>query len=185
MNFNLKIIKEKANEKVKLRKIDKKDEKFLYKNLKNPDVTRYISLHLTSLSNSRKLVKKYLKYWKSLIQFVYIIEYQNEKEEIVRTGAVNIWNIKWKHKRAEIGIWISPKYWNKGIGTQALSLLESIAFNYLKLIRLEAHIALPNKKSIYLFEKCDFDKEGLLRSYMKIRDEFYDSYIFAKINKKE
>jgi RimJ/RimL family protein N-acetyltransferase len=183
--LNLKIIKEISNENIKLRKISKKDKNFLYKSLKIRDITKNISLGpLNSLKHSKSLIKKHLKNWKELKEFVYIIELLKYKS-IIKIGFISIWNINWKNNRAEIGIWIIPEYWNKGFGSKALSIVKNIAFKNLNLHRLEAHIIISNKKSLSLFQKSGFQKEGILKDYLKIQKKYYNSYLLSKINKKD
>jgi ribosomal-protein-alanine N-acetyltransferase len=64
-------------------------------------------------------------------------------------------------------------------------LLKNIAFNHLKINRLEAYIALENKKSISLFERCGFIEEGRLREYLKFHGNFHDAVIMTCLKKIE
>jgi RimJ/RimL family protein N-acetyltransferase len=186
MKLELNIEKEIIDDNIKLRKIHKKDKKFLYKNLRNEKVIKHISIGpLKSLRHSKKLIKKYLKRWKSFKEFVYIIEIAKNSNEFKSIGSLSLWNISWKHRRGELGIWLTPKFWNEGIASRALTIITDYAFKKLNLHRLEAHIISLNKNSLYLFRNCEFKEEGVLQDYLNIRDKYYVSYIFSKINKKK
>ncbi|MFW9951690.1 MAG: GNAT family N-acetyltransferase, partial [Candidatus Thorarchaeota archaeon] len=162
-----------------LRKISKNDVSFFYESLEERDVTGYLSLGpLRSLNYTKQLIKTYLKSWERYQQFNYIIELK-EAKKINKIGSVSLWNISWRHKRASIGIWILPIYWGKGIGKRALKILLNIAIFHLKLNRIEAYVAVENKRSIELFVNSNFKNEGRLEKYLNFDGKFQDAYIFA------
>ena len=65
-----------------------------------------------------------------------------------------------------VGYAIIIYYWSNEYGKKALNLITNIAFNHLKLNRLEAHIAIENISSIHLFKTCGFKHEGKLAQYL-------------------
>jgi len=165
-----------------LRKISSSDAKFFYESLTEISVSKYLSLGpLESLDHAKKIIKSYLKSWDQMLQFNYVIELRNK--EVKKIGSISVWGISWLHRRAEIGIWINSKYWNQGIGEKAINLVKIIAYQYLNLNRLEAHIVVDNTKSINLFKKCEFEAEGLLKQYLNFKGTFFDAYILACIKK--
>jgi len=167
-----------------LRKISKEDINFFYHSLKDKEITSFLSLGpLRSYEHSKRLVKNYLKSWEKYIQFNYIIELK-EGGNFTKIGSVSLWNISWLHKRSGLGIWILPSSWNRGYGTKTIKLIEKIAFNHLKLNRLEAHVAIENTRSLKLFNNCDFKEEGLLSEYLNINGFFRDAIIYSKLNLK-
>ena len=167
-----------------LRKISKNDSNFLFESLQHSNVNLYLSLGpLISIEHSKRLIKSYLKLWDQRSQFTYIVEL-HEGKKIHKIGCVSLWNISWSHKRAEIGIWLTPEYFNRGYGTIALNLIDIIGFHHLNLNRLEAHTAVENESSIRLFEKCGFSREGRLKEYIRLQDVFHDSYLFSILKNK-
>lgn len=170
---------------VYLRKIRKDDSSFLFNSLKHDRVNLYLSLGpLFSVEHSKRLIKSYLKLWDQREQFTYIIELL-AGEIKYKIGCVSLWNLSWVHRRAEIGIWFTPDYFNKGFGTTTLNLIKIIGFDHLNLNRLEAHAAIENQNSIKLFEKCGFLKEGQLKQYIKLQDVFHDVYVYSLLKKKK
>jgi RimJ/RimL family protein N-acetyltransferase len=172
------IVEETSDEILTLRKITKNDVDFIFKSLNYKELTSFLSLGpLNSLDHSKRLIKGYLKYWDSYLQFNYII--QLNKPNKVNIGSISLWNINWQHFRAQIGIWLVPLFWGKGFAKRSLNLIKNVAFLHLKLNRLEAYIAIDNKRSIKLFESCSFQKEGILKKYLKFQNSFHDALIMA------
>jgi len=178
--YDVDIIDEIKDENLLLRKISKQDADFFYGALNEKGITDYLSLEpFKTIEHSKRLIKSYIKYWENYAQFNYIIVLQEIKK--IKIGSISLWNINWRHRRTEVGIWIIPVYWSKGFGSKAINLIKNIAFNHLKLNRLEAHIATQNKNSISLFSKCGFNEEGTLKQYLNIQGNYHDALILACI----
>jgi len=179
---NIHIIEEinEGNE-VYLRKISSDDADFFFESLREEAISRYLSLGpLVSQSYSKKLLKKYEKFWEEKVQFNYVIELRgknHDRKNIKKVGVISLWRISWLHNRAEIGIWITPKYWNMGLAKRALNLIKIVGFVHLKLNRLEAHIAVENKRSINLFKSKEvaFFEEGILKQYLNLRGIYHNA----------
>jgi RimJ/RimL family protein N-acetyltransferase len=166
-----------SDDSINLRRLTKKDAKFFYKSLLNEKVTNYLSLGpLHSMDHAKKLIKSYIKYWDQYQQFNYIINSNFNK-----LGSISLWNLSWVHRRAEVGIWILPKYWNQGFGKKSIDLIKKIAYNHLFLNRLESHIAIENKRSIKMFKSCGFKEEGILREYLNLQGKFQDALILGHL----
>lgn len=160
-----------------LRRLKKDDAKFFYKSLLDRQITDYLSLGpLKSLDHAKRLIKSYIKSWEQYQQFNYIINYDSNK-----AGAISLWNISWLHKRAEVGIWLLPKYWDQGLGKKSMELIKIIAYKHLHLNRLESHIAIENIRSIKMFKSCGFIEEGVLKEYLNLRGDFQDAMILGHL----
>ncbi len=71
---------------------------------------------------------------------------------------------------------------NKGYMTEAIEKVINIAFNQLKLHRIEANIMPRNKQSIKVVKKLGFEYEGLSKSYLKINSKWEDHEHYALLN---
>ncbi len=97
-------------------------------------------------------------------------------------GGVTLGNIRrGVGQSGMIGYWSGAPYAGQGYMTEALSLLIPFAFDQLRLHRLEAACIPHNERSIRLLEKAGFQREGLLRSYLKINGFWQDHLLFALI----
>lgn len=94
-------------------------------------------------------------------------------------GQVDLHEIQWEHRKAEIGYWLSEEHCGKGSAKQALSTLIKFAFLELKLHRLEATTSVNNKPSIKLLERLGFTREGKLREAFCIRGRYVDDYLYS------
>lgn len=68
------------------------------------------------------------------------------------------------HRAAEVGIGIlGPENHGKGYGTEAIRLLLEYGFGALNLNRIELKVFANNPRAIRCYEKCGFQREGVLR----------------------
>src|SRR5690606_1446206 len=91
-----------------------------------------------------------------------------EKAEGRLAGGISLSNIR--HgvaQSASIGYWMGERYAGKGLMHEALRLIIPFAFEQLRLHRLEAACIPSNTRSMRLLEKAGFQREGLLRSYLR------------------
>lgn len=71
---------------------------------------------------------------------------------------------------AEFGYWLAPKFWGRGIATEAATLLAEYALTSRGLRRLEAHVFEPNVASMRVLEKSGFHHEATLAQRYIDRD---------------
>lgn len=110
------------------------------------------------------------------IRFVF----RNSDNKLV--GGITLGNIRrGVGQNGMIGYWSGEPYAGKGYMTEALSLVIPFAFDQLRLHRIEAACIPHNQRSIRLLEKAGFEREGLLRSYLKINGFWQDHLLFALI----
>jgi ribosomal-protein-alanine N-acetyltransferase len=106
--------------------------------------------------------------------------FENSTNRLV--GGITLGNIR--HgvaQTGQIGYWIGHRYAGKGLMLEALLLLSGFAFDTLRLHRIEAACIPGNKRSIRVLEKAGFQREGLLRSYLRINGSWQDHYLYALI----
>lgn len=97
-------------------------------------------------------------------------------------GGVTLGNIRRGVSRSgHIGYWIGQKHAGKGYMVDALELLAEHAFDTMRLHRIEAACIPNNRRSVRVLEKAGFTREGLLRSYLKINDDWQDHYLYSLI----
>lgn len=162
-----------------LRPFRKGDEKLLAKNANNKKISRandeipypYTLKHAKEyiLENKKELRKK------KPVKINFAIDIDDEV-----VGSIGLVDIKEKH-RAEIGYWLSEKYWNKGIMTEVVKLITKFGFEKLKLKRIEIYVFAFNKASIKVAKKNRYKLEGILRKSSKRGNKFIDDYAFAKL----
>lgn len=185
MAKDIDVVEELTTSSISLRKIEKGDAEFFLECLKEKQVIKFLSLGpLRDLDHAKRLIKNYINYWDNYAQFNYIIELSNHDNHPneFRIGSVSLWNISWLHRRASVGIWLRTKYWNQGMAKNALNAIKLVGFRHLKLHRLEAHVAIENKRSQSLFKSQGFTEEGRLKDYLNFRGTYHNAILYAAIN---
>lgn len=106
--------------------------------------------------------------------------FRNSDKQLM--GGITLGNIRrGVGQSGMIGYWSGAPHAGKGYMTEALSLVIPFAFDQLRLHRIEAACIPHNTRSIRLLEKAGFQREGLLRSYLKINGFWQDHLLFALI----
>jgi len=94
-------------------------------------------------------------------------------------GVIDIFNIDWKDKNAELGYWLGKKYWGKGLMTEAVKLMLKFAFEKLKLHRVYAGVFEENIASRRVLEKTGFKLEGIKRECRYRYNKWHNELIFG------
>lgn len=68
-------------------------------------------------------------------------------------------------RHAELAIVLCPVCQNQGLGQEAISLLLKYAFDQMNLNRVHLKVRADNPAAIRCYEKCGFQKEGVLRAH--------------------
>jgi RimJ/RimL family protein N-acetyltransferase len=89
-----------------------------------------------------------------------------ETEDGQPIGNLALQAIDETHGRATFGISIGEKaYWGRGYGTEALRAVLRYAFQEMGLRRVVLEADEDNARAIRCYEKCGFQREGLLRAH--------------------
>ena len=75
---------------------------------------------------------------------------------------------------AEVGWWVAPRWWGRGVATAAVRRSIDYCFDDLDLHRLEAGVFLSNPASVRVAEKAGFELEGIGRDAYQKRGELFD-----------
>ncbi len=84
---------------------------------------------------------------------------------------------------ANAGYWISQDYQNKGIVSDALKIIISIAFTQTDVNRIELCAGVENFKSQKVAQRCGFVKEGIRREGEKIKGAYIDLQIYSLLKR--
>lgn len=95
-------------------------------------------------------------------------------------GCVDFYDIDLRCRRAAIGLLVSPRYQNRGIGSAALEAAINYCRNALELDQLWALVAVDNKKSLHLFATAGFNEVGRLDRWFSVDRRPVDALILQK-----
>jgi len=155
-------------EHIRLRRNERSDIPKFVEWLNDPEVRRYLLLDLPiSQASEEHWFEKMLKlpvneqpYGIELRE----IEPEGGNEHWRLIGNCSFMNIDWTVRSAEVGLFIGDKAcWNKGYGTEVMSLLLGLGFDTYNLNRIYLRVDEANKGGIRAYEKAGFVHEGRFR----------------------
>ncbi len=104
------------------------------------------------------------------------LNYQNQ---IV--GSVGFVRLNMRHKKGEIGYWLSKDHQGKGITTLSCFKFIDFAFRELQLHRIEIRVLSKNEKSKGIPLRLGFQHEGQLRQAIRLNQLYHDMDIYGML----
>ena len=149
---------------IKLRKIEPSDLPFLYQ--WENDATMWADSD-THNPLSRHDLHQYIENTTGDIyrdgQLRLIIEDSQLSTKIV--GCIDLFDFDARNRKAAIGMYIAPDARGKGVGKQAVQLLEDYAFGFLHLRMLYAIISVHNSACSHIYEQMGYTPSSVLKDW--------------------
>lgn len=168
-------------ERLVLREVFKEDLPHIREWVNNSQITRYLSdifLYPHAINDTEGYINFALEHVDETKR-EFIVAFKDSLDYI---GQVSLTNIDWKNRVAGIGIVIGKKdCLGKGIGTEAIELLQYFAFYKLNLNKLELSVHDFNERAIKCYKKCGFVEEGRLRQKNYYDGEYCDSILMGNL----
>lgn len=162
---------------LKLRCFNTDDLENIYKGLSDPLVTKYYAVHFNSLEETIEQLNWYTNLLKTKTGIWWAI-YDNEDENFY--GGIGLNDISLTNKSAEIGFWLLPEFWGKGILKKVMPLVCNYAFHNLNIQELKAYVESENLNCKNLLRKQNFTlKETKLNCEIK-NGQLISLAIFSK-----
>ncbi len=92
---------------------------------------------------------------------------------------------KWRKdtRQIEAGYDLDPRFFRKGIMTEAMTAIIQYAFDAMDVNRIEVLISPSNKGSQALVRKLGFKKEGVLREHYLYKDKLSDDLLYSLLRR--
>ncbi|MCH9660066.1 MAG: GNAT family N-acetyltransferase [Bacteroidetes bacterium] len=139
-------------ERLLLREITDLDLENIFNGLSNPDVIKHYGISFSSL----EATKEQIAWFADKKQMWWAICSLDDQTFYGAGGLNDICN---KENKAEIGFWLLPEFWGKGIMNEAFPLISSYGFDRLKLNRIEGFVETDNYNCKKAMSKLDFQYE--------------------------
>jgi len=97
-------------------------------------------------------------------------------------GRANLKDIDSVERTTEIGYRIAQEYVGKGIATEAVEYLKTLAYGQWHLARLLAFVTVENPASARVLEKCGFVKGRLIPDKSELKSKILDCYQYQHIS---
>lgn len=163
-------------EKVMLRGVRRDDLPSYREWLDNPLVTEYLEMGWKP-TNEQDLDAAFSSLSGDDDNIAFVIVDRESGEAV---GVCGLYLISWVARRAQFNILIgAPSVWNKGLGTQALSLLLGYGFGTLNLESVNLGVNAENKRAQRSYEKAGFVVEGRRRNFIFRNGRYYDLVVMS------
>ncbi len=104
------------------------------------------------------------------------------KEDNTLIGALALANVRrGVAQAASLGYWAGAPHARRGYMTAAVRALLPVAFDLLRLHRVEAACIPTNVASVRLLERTGFHREGYARAYLCINGMWQDHLLYARL----
>jgi [ribosomal protein S5]-alanine N-acetyltransferase len=162
-----------------LRSFDDRDLDNVFLGLSHPEVTRYYGVHYTSRESAKNQMSWFAElrdngtgiWWAAC-----------SPDDNLFYGAAGFNNLNKEHKKAEIGFWLMPEFWGRGMMREAIGAIVDYGFGFLGLHRIEAMVEKENGNCKRVMAKLDFLHEGTLHECEVKNGKWISLDIYAKLN---
>lgn len=160
-------------ERVRLRHVERDDLPKFVEWLNDPEVIRGLCMYLPlSKDEEESWYEQALK--RPAEERPLCIEARQEEGWELK-GNSDFFNIDWRSRNAEIGIFIGDKtIWDQGYGTEVVKLLLRHGFATLNLHRIYLRVYSDNPRAIRVYEKVGFVHEGRMREAEYHENRYHD-----------
>lgn len=111
---------------------------------------------------------------------LYIATLTDHRRVIGRVALSNI--VRGASLSCTAGYGLAPEATGNGYMTEALSAVVGIAFDHLRLHRVEVNVIPRNARSLAVAERCGFEREGFSPRYLNIAGRWEDHLRLARRN---
>lgn len=166
-------------ERLLLRKINASDQSDIFQGLSDPLVVRFYGVNYSTFEATKEQMDWFEVLRKSKTGIWWAVCDINSGKFY---GACGFNNLQVKHQKAELGFWLLPDYWGRGIIAEAVSEINEFAFKELHLHRIEAFVESENENSKKVLKKMGFKFEGTMEDVEIKNGNFISLSVFALLN---
>lgn len=145
-----------------LRPVEKSDQMLVFDGFSHPDVTRYLDLTYPTFDAANAQMEWYFNNRKHGTGYAWVV---CNKRTGSQMGIFSLYYINTKHRRAELGYWLLPLYWNTGYAAEGIRAVLYHAAHDFQLHRISAEVEPDNIASQKVLYKLGFQREGVLRDF--------------------
>ena len=84
-------------------------------------------------------------------------------------------------RSCSVGYWVAQRHGGKGHATAALRGALDVAFNELRLHRVDAFARVDNERSCRMLETAGFQRSGVSRGHLHVGGSWHDEVFFQKL----
>ena len=163
-----------------LQQVLPKDQQFIFEGLSHPEIIPFYGVRYDSFEATKRQMDWYEKSYNDGTGHPWkIVDKISDKE----MGVVAYYFFKAEHKKAEIGFWLFPEYWNKGVITEVLRRVIEYCQLEKGIHRLEAFVEEGNEASCRVLEKLGFVCEGKMNECEIKNGRYINLFVYALLRR--
>jgi ribosomal-protein-alanine N-acetyltransferase len=170
-----------SSDRLILRQFQVSDLENVYQGLSHPDVIKYYGISFDSLEATKEQMEWFENLEKTETGIWWAV-CSKMNGEFLGAGGLN--EMSKENRKAEIGFWLLPVHWGKGIMTEAMPLILNYAFHSLELHRIEGFVESDNINCKKAMKKLNFNLEGTMKDCEVKNGNFISLDIYSKIGVK-
>jgi len=163
-----------------LRQFEESDLDNVFLGLSHPDVIKYYGVQYGSLEATKKQLSWFAELERNGTGIWWAVCSPDNKTFF---GAGGLNGLSKEHQKAEIGFWILPAFWGKGIMKEVFPIIVDYGFNTLGLHRIEGLVETENINCKKAIDKLDFVHEGTMKECEIKNGKWISLDIYAKLRK--
>jgi ribosomal-protein-alanine N-acetyltransferase len=163
-----------------LRSFNENDLENVFLGLSDPAVIKYYGVHFTSREETRKQLEWFAELEREGTGIWWAI---CSPDQSIFQGAAGLYYLNKTHRKAEIGCWLLPSYWGKGLMQEVMEKVVQYGFSHLRLHRIEGLVETDNMNCKKAMLKSDFSHEGTMKDCEIKNGQWISLDIYARINK--
>jgi ribosomal-protein-alanine N-acetyltransferase len=164
-------------ERLFIRPISDNDLMNVYSGLSHPDVIRYYGVSYRTIEDTRKQMEWYKALVNSGRGIWWAICCKDNK---LFYGAAGLSDIHPENHKAELGLWLLPAYWGKGIMQKVVPLILEYCFDNLTLEFIEGFVENKNSACIKALKRLEFTHFGSKQEYDNNKQKRIQLEIYVK-----
>jgi len=168
-------------ERFDLRQFVDADVENVFSGLSHPDVIKYYGVSYNSLEETKKQMTWFANLEKEGTGIWWAVCSNIDGKFI---GAIGLNDLTKEHRKAEIGFWLLPENWGKGVMTEMMPMVLKYSFNNINLHRIEAYVDPENQNCKRALAKFNFILEGTMRDCEIKNGRFRSWDVFAILSDK-
>ena len=165
-----------------MRQFNENDLGNVFLGLSDPEVIKYYGVHFTSLEETKKQLEWFAELEKEGTGIWWAI---CSPDQSIFYGAAGLYYLNKTHRKAEIGCWILPPYWGRGLMREVIAKVIDHGFNQMDLHRIEGLVETENINCKRAMARMDFVHEGTMRECEIKNGKWISLDIYAKIKQDE
>ncbi|HQV78429.1 MAG TPA: GNAT family N-acetyltransferase [Chitinophagales bacterium] len=164
-----------------LRQFQQSDIENVFLGLSHPDIIKYYGVSYDTIEATQEQMTFFAELEKNETGIWWAI---CSLDNTIFYGAGGLNNLSKEHHKAEIGFWLLPSFWGKGLMQEAMPIICDYGFQQLNLNRIEGFVESKNSNCKKAMAKLQFQYEGTMHECEIKNGDYISLDIYAMLKPK-